>query len=248
MSVSHDLVRRPPLRMSLPRAARRACLVKAWELNGLTIAAYYRKLLRQHGRSPQALAERSDQKEMQFYNHLFSPADPLRQASVLDVGCGMGGLIEFLHGREMQITSYQGIDIVEPFVGFCRKCYPDSYRFQRINFISRSFAPAEKFDLVVSMGVMVSRVFQYERYVAYCIKKMMRLADKYVLFNIITEVNSSLGNYKHTDRIGNITYIPRDTLIDILDRTTRSFNATFDIHETRIYLDATDAFVCIRMG
>ena len=76
----------------------------------------------------------------------------------------------------------------------------------------------------------------------------MQLSDKYVLFNIITEVNSSLGNYKHANRIGHITYIPRDTLIDILDHTTRRFNATFDIYETRIYLDATDAFVCIRMG
>src|SRR5689334_16880174 len=109
MSVSHDLVRRWPPSTSLPRAARRACMVKAWELSGLSVAAYYQKLLRQHGQSPQALAERSDQKETHFYNHLFGATDRLRQTSVLDVGCGMGGLIEFLRGRDTQIASYLGI-------------------------------------------------------------------------------------------------------------------------------------------
>jgi SAM-dependent methyltransferase len=230
-------------RLGLLQAARRACLVKAWDLSGMLVARYYHQLLRQHGRSPQALAERAEDKDLEFYQHLFHQVELPPQLSVLDIGCGMGDMIDFLQTHHASIESYLGIDLVRPFIDLCRQEYLPPCRFQRANFVSSSFAPAERFNLVVNMGVLVSRVFNYEEYVEHCIEKMIALSTKYVLFNLITEVDQSLGNYTDVGRIGHITYMPKKRLIEILTRVTSHRHADFAIHEVRIYADATDAFI-----
>ncbi|HEU5097409.1 MAG TPA: class I SAM-dependent methyltransferase [Roseiflexaceae bacterium] len=233
----------PPL--GLLQAAKEACLVTAWDLSGMLVGRYYERLLQQHGRTPQALAERADDKDLEFYQHLFERVDLSQPFSVLDIGCGMGDLIDFLQLRQASITAYLGIDLVGPFIEVCRQEYLPPCEFQKANFISRSFAPAERFDLVVNMGVLVSRVLSYEAYVEHCIEKMISLSSKYVLFNIITEVDMSLGNYRQAHRLGHITYLPKPRLTEILDRVTSRAWADYTIHELRIYPDATDAFVRI---
>jgi SAM-dependent methyltransferase len=233
-----------PVSRSLQRTKRRA-LIKAWESSGLLVARYYAQLLRQHGHSPQALAERATSKDLEFYQHLFYGVDLPAQVSVLDIGCGMGDLIDFIQSRNLEVNSYLGIDLVGGFVDICRNEYLPPCRFQQANFVSNSFAPHERFDLVVSMGVLVSRVIGYEGYVAYCIEKMLALSTKHVLFNVITEVDRSLGNYVSTHRIGHITYLPKHRLEQILAQATRNISAEYYIHEVGIYPDATDAFVRI---
>ncbi|MBK9714736.1 MAG: class I SAM-dependent methyltransferase [Kouleothrix sp.] len=243
-----DTSDRPSIaRLRLLKSARRAGLIKAWQLSGLAVTRYYRRLLQQHGKSSQALAERADDKDREFYGHLFRGAALPQRLSVLDIGCGMGDLVDYLQSFPVAIDSYLGIDLVDTFVDICRSEYLEPCRFQRANFISPSFAPREKFNLVVNMGVMVSRVLRYEEYVEYSIEKMLSLATGHILFNVITEVDGSLGNYGHADRVGNVTCLPRPRLEAILARTTRRAHAEYHIHEVRIYPDAADAFVRITL-
>jgi SAM-dependent methyltransferase len=245
MRLSNTLSKRSPLLGNLYCDARRACLVKSWEFSGTAVARYYSNLLLQFGASPQALDERSDLKEHLFYDHLFNGVVLAPTLSVLDIGCGMGNLIEYIQGRGVQISDYQGIDLVQHFVDVCREKYGRPFVFHQANFVSDSFLPAQSFDLVVNMGVLVSRVLLYEQYIEYSIKKMIQLSNKYVLFNVITDVDSSLGNYKGRKRIGQITHIPRSRLFAILDAATRDLGAHYELHEVNIYPDATDAFVRI---
>jgi len=242
----------PSPHLGVLQAARNACLITAWDISGMLVTRYYKRLLRQHGRTPQALAERADDKDQEFYQHLFHGVEMPNTLSVLDIGCGMGDLIDFLQLRETSIRSYLGIDLVESFIDLCRLEYLPPCEFRKANFISSSFAPTERFNLVVNMGVLVSRVVSYEAYVEHCIAKMIALSSKYVLFNVITNVDRSLGNYKHTHRLGEITYLPKQRLVEILNRVTSrpslcrdSARANFVIHELQIYPDATDAFVRI---
>lgn len=224
---------------------KRRALISAWKISGAFVARYYAQLLWQHGNSPQALAERDGSKDLEFYEHLFGGVELPTQISVLDIGCGMGDLIDFIQSRNMEFSSYLGIDLVEAFVEICRNEYLAPCRFQQANFVSNSFAPCAQFDLVVNMGVLVSRVMRYEQYVAYCIEKMLALSSKHVLFNVITRVDRSLGNYQSTRRIGQITYLPKQRLEQIIVDATRDIPVEYAIHEVSIYPDATDAFVRI---
>jgi SAM-dependent methyltransferase len=232
-------------RFGLVQAARKAWLLTAWDISGMLVTRYYERLLRQHGRTPQALAERADDKDLEFYQHLFHGIELPEHLSVLDIGCGMGDLIDFLQLRHASIQSYLGIDLVGPFIDLCRQEYLPPCQFRKANFISRSFAPAERFNLVVNMGVLVSRVLSYEAYVEHCITKMISLSNRYVLFNVITQVDTSLGNYQNAHRLGQITCLPKQSLVEILARATTGTRATYSIHELKIYPDATDAFVQI---
>jgi SAM-dependent methyltransferase len=245
MHTSDSVPESPLSPLGLFHDARGAWLVSIWELSGLAVARYYAGLFRQHGKSSQALDERLDDKEREFYKHLFQGVDLTEQLSVLDIGCGMGDLIDFLQSADAQVLAYLGIDIVEQFVDICRDEYLAPCRFQRANFISKAFAPRETFNLIANMGVMVSRVFEYEAYIAYSIEKMLLLAEKEIVFNVITEVDTSLGNYRDTNRIGGITFLPRRRLIEIVERAIAHMRASYHIHEARIYPDATDAFVRI---
>jgi SAM-dependent methyltransferase len=237
--------KRPAFLGSWYRSIRRACLVKSWELSGTAVARYYIDLLQQFGASPQALNERSDLKDHQFYDHLFAGVELPPTPSVLDIGSGMGYLIEYLQERGASIQNYLGIDLLPRFVEMCRAQYGEPFQFRRANFISNTFHPEQRFDLVVNMGVMVSRVLLYEHYIDYCVRKMLALSSNYVLFNVITDVDRSQGNYKSSNRIGHITTIPRDKLMAILDAATRDSDARYEVHEVNIYPDATDAFVRI---
>jgi len=245
MNTSDHLSKQPLLPINLWQIARLAWYVKTWNLSGVIIARYYERLLRQHGHSRQALAERSSDKDMEFYQRLFDGIELPARLSVLDIGCGMGDLLDFLQLRSATVEAYLGIDLVGQFIEICENEYLPPCRFQKVNFVSAAFHPDERFNLVVNMGVLVSRVFQYEQYLEYCIRKMIALSDKYVVFNVITEVDLSLGNYKNAHRVGNITCLPKQRLLAILDRATRSARAEYQIHEAHIYPDATDAFVRI---
>jgi 2-polyprenyl-3-methyl-5-hydroxy-6-metoxy-1,4-benzoquinol methylase len=241
-----DRVPEKPLpRLGLLQAAKEAYYTTAWDISGMLVTRYYERLLRQHGRTPQALAERADDKDLEFYQHLFQGIELPNSLSVLDIGCGMGDLIDFLQMRQLSISSYLGIDLVGPFIEQCQHEYLPPCEFRKANFISRSFAPAERFNLVVNMGVLVSRVINYHAYVEHCIAKMIALSTKYVLFNVITSVDTSLGNYQNAHRLGQITYLPKQQLTEILTRATSHTRADFAIHELQIYPDATDAFVQI---
>ena len=245
MRLSNTLSARSVLLEERYQRFLRAYQLRSWELSGTAVARYYSNLLAQFGPSTQALDERSDVKEHLFYDHLFDAAVFPASLSVLDIGCGMGNLIEYMQGRGAQIHQYLGIDLVQRFVDECRTKYALPLAFQRANFISNAFQPHQTYDLVVNMGVLVSRVLHYERYVDYSIRKMIGLSNKYVLFNLITNVDLSLGNYKGRHRIGQITFIPKHRLFAILDRITRDLGARYELHEVKIYPDATDAFVRI---
>jgi SAM-dependent methyltransferase len=243
----NNMLKRPLPLSRWYRGIRRACLVKSWELSGLVIERYYAKLLLQFGASPQALNERSNLKDHQFYDHLFDGVDLPSVLSVLDVGCGMGSLLEYLQDRGASIQDYLGIDLLQQFVEVCQVRYGEPFQFRRANFISDSFQPTQRFDVVVSMGVLVSRVLLYEQYIDSYVRKMIALSTKHVLFNVITGVDRSQGNYEHSNGIGHITPIPKGRLLAILDGATRNSGARYQIHEVNIYPDATDAFVQITL-
>lgn len=229
----------------LPRTIRLAYLNSLWSLSGWAVAHYYAGLLRQHGHSPHALAERADDKDRAFYQHLLDGIDLSQPLSVLDIGCGMGDLIDFLQERGAPIQAYLGIDLLKQFVDICRQEYLPPCRFERANFASRSFVSREQYDLVACMGVLVSRTLAYEQYVEHTVDKMLAASRRHVVFNVISEIDRSFGNYRDAGRVGRITCLPRPRLAEIVARAAGRVGACYVIREVRIYPDAVDAFVRI---
>lgn len=70
---------------------------------------------------------------------------------VLDVGCGFGDLLEFLHARGVRPV-YTGIDVCEPMIRRCRERYPaGAGRFLVADVLD--YRPDEPYDFVVASGI-----------------------------------------------------------------------------------------------
>ncbi|NEP55625.1 MAG: class I SAM-dependent methyltransferase [Symploca sp. SIO2G7] len=75
--------------------------------------------------------------------------------SLLDVGCGYGNFSEFLIKEKQYQGRYLGIDIIPDFIDKARQLYEEKYssRFITGNFLELDWTQ-EKFDVVISMGVL----------------------------------------------------------------------------------------------
>lgn len=89
------------------------------------IVAAYEARLAEHGFDVEALKSGGHGK--QFARHsLHANLFDLSGRSVLDVGCGIGMFYRFLRNRGVPFGDYTGIDIVEPFLDYDRRMYPEA--------------------------------------------------------------------------------------------------------------------------
>ena len=50
----------------------------------------------------------------------------IRNKKILDAGCGLGNLYEFLSGLDSSFQ-YSGVDISKKLISYCNKTYPDAF-------------------------------------------------------------------------------------------------------------------------
>jgi SAM-dependent methyltransferase len=84
----------------------------------------------------------------------FVTGHELRGRSLLDVGCGAGGLWEHLQARGID-CEYTGVDLSNAMVERCRQRFPN-VRFEHGNILD--WEPTPRFDYVVSIGIHNIRV------------------------------------------------------------------------------------------
>lgn len=95
-------------------------------------------------------------------------------ASMLDIGCASGRMIELLRTYSSNVA-YFGIDIVPESIELARRTYPEA-EFHLCNALD--FAPERRYDLVNATGVC-----QHEPQFEALIRKMLDLSTRYVMFD-----------------------------------------------------------------
>ena len=215
-----------------------------WGDDARVISSRYLEKISGEGlNSAKSLGQRTNQKDFLFHEHLFQTIELSLPSSFLDIGCGKADLLAFLNQAHPNCTiqRYLGIDIVPEFLQFSRKAYP-TFEFQLANFISEQFTPDQRFDIVLALGVLVSRVRHYQDYIQAFVEKMIRFSSRAVLFNLITEIDPESSNYRRHSEIGRSTYLP----LNELERILASLKCSrYQISQERLFPDATDTFVQI---
>ncbi len=217
-----------------------------WLEDGQHISEYYCELVFHEGvTSAKSIGERYEQRNLQVFDKLFEGIVIHPDYSILDVGCGKGELLEYLPLRFSSISklNYLGIDIVPAFLSAARQNFP-SKEFQLNNFIEPSFFLENKFDIVLALGVLVTRVREYDLFVEYFVRKMLKCARKYVLFNIISEIEPSSPNYSQPNGVGHSTALSAEILYSIINSLDCY---AWRVEPYNIFPDATDLFVCIQL-
>lgn len=220
--------------------------IHRWLEDGQHVRKNYGELISKEGlTSAKSLGERKEQRDWRFFDRLFDTISLYNEYSILDIGCGKGELLDYfsLHFPNVNDYDYLGIDLVPEFMKVAKQNFP-SRKFEAVNFINPSFSPNKQFDIVVALGVLVTRVRYYELFVEYFVKKMVKYAKKYILFNIISNIDLSSPNYSDPNGVGHSTVMSAEVL--------RSFIDTIPYHNYRaetynIFPDATDLFVQIQL-
>jgi len=115
--------------------------------------------------------------------------------SILDVGCGWGGLASRIEARNIEVN-YHGIDVVAEMVAHGREDHPHA------TFISGDILQIEdreSYDFVVCNGILTQKhdipIPDMERFSKRVIQKMFDLCRHGIAFNMMSSrVNFTVGN------------------------------------------------------
>jgi ubiquinone/menaquinone biosynthesis C-methylase UbiE len=123
------------------------------------------------------------------FDLLFNNSD-LAGKSILDVGCGLGDLVEYLETRGIRDYVYTGIDISREFINFAELKYGNhnaSFHVSDVLSINNLSA-----DIVLASGAFSFRQVGMKKYVEKAIKKMFSISNDFCSVNFL----SSEADYK----------------------------------------------------
>ena len=140
---------------------------------------FYGSALKKYGsRSPQAFHWIS-QTDQTLRFEILSEIGNLENCSILDVGCGVGDLYDFLRSR-LGGFAYLGIDIVPEMIGQAKQKYPTA------DFLNEDiFNVAGEFDYLLASGSLTFNVGEGRSFYYQMIRHMYYLAKRGVGFNML---------------------------------------------------------------
>lgn len=144
---------------------------------------HYRALFRKYGDVAQSLQHFDAKSQSNRFRVLSEFADDT--GSVVDVGCGLGHLYDFLRDRGFA-GRYLGLDFVAEFIEQGRRNHAgnDAVRFQ--SFDMRQDRYPEGYDTLVMCGVFNNRLPDSESFLTDTLLKTFRAARKGIAFSALS--------------------------------------------------------------
>lgn len=169
----------------------------------LELKKHYSQSFKQYGPTPKGVDWGEKEDVSLRYHKMISVIGEERQKdsiSLLDVGCGYGGLLQYMYtnsipDRDINIL-YTGIDVVESMIDYAKA------NFKEANFIHGDIFDLdtkETFDYVICNGILTQKLsastMDMDKFAHKLIKKMYALCNVGVVFNIMTsKVNYTVSN------------------------------------------------------
>jgi SAM-dependent methyltransferase len=152
----------------------------------------YKELYYLYGKSPRSLGWDKGKQFLRF--HQLTSLWKLDDSSILDVGCGFGDFIHYLKIRGVERFRYQGIDLVDEFLGAANTAHFDAdIAFRRGDLLSLPFD--EEFDYALASGTFnlkMEGVDGYD-YIQANLRKMFELSRVAIAVDFLTD----RVDYKH---------------------------------------------------
>lgn len=120
---------------------------------------------------------------------------PLEGKSILDLGCGLGNLLDFLTERKWK-GEYTGWDLSDKMIAHCQSRFPEK-EFDTVNILD--YDGSRKFDIIIGSGLFCVPLEDDSLYDE-IIKKMFGLCREAIAFNMIsTYVNYREDHLRYTN-------------------------------------------------
>lgn len=107
----------------------------------------------------------------------------LEDKTLLDIGCGMGNLLEYLNGKGIKV-GYTGVDILESMIE-CAECKKLNGEFCCADVFEDGSFNNRSFDIVYTSGIFNLNLGNNREFLLKALKKMLGLAKEAVVFNLL---------------------------------------------------------------
>ena len=170
-----------------------------------TLQDYYARCFAEHGASPRGVDWQNWQTLALHYDKMLAVIEPdlaVSRVSLLDVGCGFGGLLDHAKSKGIALD-YTGIDIVPAMVEHGQKRHADA-KFATTSIFD--FNPERAFDYVVCNGVLTEKldvsIKVFDEFARRVIRRMFELCERGIAFNLMTtHVNFTAPNLFYKIRL-----------------------------------------------
>lgn len=152
------------------------------------IRAHHSELLARFGHNDARVVWNSrESQESRF--EVLAQVGQLDGASILDVGCGLGDLSEYLRTRGVANLSYLGIDINDDMLAAARRKYPNA-TFERRDLLA---CPLEndRFDFVFGSGIFNMVIPNWAQVTFGTLRRMYDCARKAVAVNFLSRLSGN---------------------------------------------------------
>jgi 2-polyprenyl-3-methyl-5-hydroxy-6-metoxy-1,4-benzoquinol methylase len=146
----------------------------------------YKNLYLKHGFTAAAVKARNKKQQSLRFKYLLDHLDIKKNDSLLDVGCGLGDLSEYLKKNKIR-CSYLGVDFLEHFIESASKKYGNS---SKINFLQLDIHQQQlpkTYDWVVLSGLFNDKDHNSDGLMLNLITKMFKASKKGIAFNSLTK-------------------------------------------------------------
>lgn len=153
----------------------------------------------------------------------------IKDNKILDVGCGLGNLLEHLK-EVVENPDYTGVDILEHMIEKAKKSHPD-FDFRHLDIFSGDHFAENQFNTIYSSGIFNINMGNNHDFLKNAIKLFMKLADKYVVFNLL--------HYNSPDRDETYYYFYPDCVVKIIEEMNNKSLKSIKIIEHYLKNDFT---------
>lgn len=147
-------------------------------MNTNDISDHYRRLLAEHGDSPQAVQYSCSKSQNRRFELLAGIGD-LQHQRILDFGCGTGHLGSYLLSQGIEFE-YHGTDIVGEFLTLCRRKFPQGV------FDDFSDMAHLKYDYIFVSGVFNNRMTDNVQFYQNTVRQLFSMCKKGLSFNMMS--------------------------------------------------------------
>jgi len=161
------------------------------------LKAHYESKFAEFGASPRGVDWGKDEELLLRYQKMLSVMRPQADTTVsmLDVGCGYGGLFDYAEGHGVKFD-YAGIDVAENMIAYAKTHHPNG-AFHLGDVLHHSFD--RRFDYVVCNGILTqkleTKIREMDQFCNALVHRMFDLCDVGVAFNVMSsKVNFMADN------------------------------------------------------
>jgi len=201
----------------------------------LRIVKYYEACLEKHGDSHLGVDwPKIEDVDVRHRVMLGVSKEPVSQKlTLLDFGCGVSHLYEYIKRNNLGHIDYYGLDLSEKFIELCRKKFPENIYYCADVIEYPGSIP--DFDYIVMNGIFTEkRELTFDEMLLY-FKELLSIvfskAKKGVAFNVM----SKAVDWERED----LFHLPTDILIDFLKKDiTRNFviRNDYGLYEYTVYI------------